>query len=61
MPGAKLSASQVGEIVGGVAGYIADQRQTYRPKAEPLSDKPRLQLERFFPPEVLSSVRVIRG
>ena len=61
MPLVKLSAKQVSEIVGWVAGYIADQRQIYRPKAERLSHKHRRQLERFFPPEVLSSVRVIRG
>jgi hypothetical protein len=58
---AKLSDKQVAEIVGWVAGYIADQRQSYRPRAAPLSPKHRLELERFFPPEVLSSVRVIRG
>jgi len=61
MPRVKLSAKQVSEIVGWVAGYIADQRQTYRGKAERLFDTHRRQLERFFPPEVLSSVRVIRG
>ena len=61
MPLPKLSAKQVSEIAGWVAGYIADQRQTHRPKAEPLSHKHRVQLERFFPQDVLSSVRVIRG
>jgi hypothetical protein len=61
MPLATLSARQVGEIVGWVADYIADQRQTYYPKAKQLSDKHRLQLEPFFPQAVLSSVRVIRG
>ena len=61
MPRVKLSAKQVSEIVGWVAGYIADQRQTYRGKAERLFDTHRRQLERFFPPEVLSSLRVIRG
>ena len=61
MPLAKLSPAQVGEIVGWVAGYIADQRQTHRPGAEPLSAERGLELERFFSPEVLRSVRMIRG
>jgi|SRR5579872_1325352 len=56
-----LNESQVDQIAKWVAAYIAEQRDAFRSKAEPLTPDYKEALQPFFPSDVLSAVRVVRG
>ena len=61
MPARRLSENQLEEIGAWVADYIAEQRKRFRDRASPLCDAHQKQMAPFFPPDVMSSTRVIRG
>jgi len=61
MPAPKLSETQIGKLAGLVAAYIAEQRSAFRDKARPIAPEYIRQLQGFFPADVLSLVRVVRG
>jgi len=44
-----------------VATYIANQRDAFQDKAQPITPDLRQQLQAFFPSDVLSQVRVVQG
>lgn len=57
----KLSSEQVSTVAGWVAAYIAEQRDAFRRRAQPIAPSQLKAMDMFFPNDVLSSVRVIRG
>jgi hypothetical protein len=61
MPLPKLSEKQVEQLAGLVSSYIAEQQAAFGKKAQPIPDEYFPQLQAFFPADVLSKVKVIRG
>ena len=59
MPIPRFSEDQIAQFANLVANYISRQRETYVPRAVPLSAGQRFDVERFFVPEVLDQVRVL--
>jgi hypothetical protein len=57
----KLSESQIVQVTKLVAEYIAEQRSTFQSKAEPIASDHTTALQPFFPSDVLSQTRVVRG
>jgi len=57
----KLSESQIGQVAKSIAAYIAEQRSTFESKAEPITTDHKTVLQPFFPSDVLSQTRVVRG
>ena len=56
-----LTEAQIREVAKWVATYIADQRETFQSKAQPITAEFRKAFQPFFPSDVLSNVRVARG
>lgn len=56
-----LSESQVGEMARWVAAYIAEQREKFQTKAEPITPGYKKALQPFFPSDLLSKTQVVRG
>lgn len=56
-----LTERQIGELVGLVGGYIAEQRSAFHHRARPIEAHHKRTLQSFFPADVLDTVRVIRG
>jgi hypothetical protein len=54
----KISDDQVEWVMQRVAGYIDEQRQTYRRRALPLSQNQNAAMNPFFPASTLESVRI---
>lgn len=61
MPLPKLSDKQIDQLAGFVASYIAEQREAFSKKAEPISPEYLQQLEAFFPAPLLAGVKVVQG
>lgn len=61
MPLPKLSDKQIDQLAGFVSSYIAEQRAAFAKNAQPISEEHSRQLKAFFPADVVSSVRLIRG
>jgi hypothetical protein len=61
MPPAKISEKQVDQLVRFVSSYIAEQRAAFGKRAQPIPAEFIAQLDPFFPAEVLSTVKVVRG
>lgn len=61
MPLPKLSENQVDQLAGFVSSYIAEQRSAFGRKAQPIPAEYLPQLQAFFPPDVLSNAKVVRG
>jgi hypothetical protein len=61
MPLPKLPEKQIDQLAGFVADYIAEQRAAFGQKAQPISPEQAQQLRAYFPAEVLSTVKVVRG
>ncbi len=57
----KLTESQIGEMARWIAAYIAEQREKFQTKAEPITPDYKEALQPFFPPDLLSKTRVVRG
>lgn len=57
----KLSELQIGQVAKWVAAYIAEQREKFQNKAEPIAPAYKDLLQPFFPSDVLSKVRVVQG
>ena len=57
----KLSFEQVSTVAGWVATYVAEQRDAFRGRAQPIAPAQLKAMNPFFPNDVLSSTRVIRG
>ena len=61
MPVPKLHPEHFKQLTGWVADYIADQRARFLKTARPLSADFVDAIRPFFPTDVLTSVRVVRG
>jgi hypothetical protein len=61
MPLPKLSEKQVDQLAGLVSAYIAEQRAAFGKNAQLIAAEHRPQLEAFFPADILSGVKVVRG
>ena len=61
MPLPRLSDKQIDQLAGFVSAYIAEQRAAFGKNAQPISPEHSLQMKAFFPADVLSAVRVVRG
>jgi hypothetical protein len=61
MPLPEFSDKQIDQLAGFVARYIADQRNAFLKKAQPIESAQQERLREFFPADVLSTVRVVRG
>ena len=56
----KLNLAQIQHIAGQVADFIAEQRQSFAPLAEPLSKAQRASFEPYFPANILTNTRFLR-
>jgi hypothetical protein len=61
MPKPDLSTEQVQQLALLVAGYIAEQRETFYTSARGIGDRHKTLLQPFFPHDVFNSVKVVRG
>lgn len=61
MPLPRLSDTQIDQLAGLMSAYIAEQRTAFGLKALPIPAEHIPQLQPFFPADVLSAVRVVRG
>lgn len=61
MPLPNLSEQQTSQLAALVGAYIAEQRAAFGNKAEPIAPEYAQKLQGFFPADVLSQVRVVRG
>jgi hypothetical protein len=61
MPTPTFSEAQVGQLTKWVAGYIAEQRAAFHAKSHPIKLEDGKALHPFFPDDILSQVRVVRG
>jgi hypothetical protein len=61
MPLPALSEKQIDQVAGFVATYIAEQRSAFGKKADPISPDHIRKLQAFFPPDMLSAAKVVRG
>ena len=61
MPLAKLSEKQIDQLARFVCSYIAEQRAVFGKRAQPIPAELIPQLQVFFPADVLSTVKVVRG
>jgi hypothetical protein len=57
----KLSDKQIDQLAGFVSSYIAEQRTAFGKKAQPIAAEYARQVQAFFPDDVVSSVKVVRG
>src|SRR5438067_509396 len=55
----KLNLAQIQHIAGQVAEFIAEQRQTLAPLAEPLSKAQRACFAAYFPANILTNTRFL--
>ena len=61
MPHPNVSEGQIGQLVSLIAGYIAEQRKAFQPKARIIGAEERRPLQSFFPADVLDGTRVVHG
>src|SRR6516165_10109369 len=59
MPAPQLSENQVAQVSALVAQYIDRKRETYAPRAVPLSKQEHAAMSGFFPQTVLASTRLL--
>ena len=56
-----LAEAQIREVAKWVAAYIAEQREDFQSKAQPITTEHRNVLQPFFPSDILSVVRIAQG
>jgi hypothetical protein len=56
-----VSEAQIKQLAAWVAAYIAEQRDVFFGKADPIAEEHREILKPFFPADVLTAVKVARG
>jgi len=61
MPVPRLGLRQIQQLTDWVADYIADQRSRFLKTAQPIPLDPVKALQPFFPEDVLTIIRVVRG
>lgn len=59
MPVPRLNDAQIARVIQQVGAYIEDQRQSFAPRAVPLSHDYKTVMHPFFPNTTLESTRVI--
>jgi hypothetical protein len=57
----RLSPQQVQQLTDWLAAYIREQRTCFRENARPIPPDHATTLQAFFPQDILSQVRVVRG
>ena len=61
MPLAEFAPKQIRQLTDWVAEYIADQHAHFLVKARPIAQELLKSVEPFFPADILTTVRVVRG